>query len=160
MFYPCHEAKQAVSSHGIYPPPRSNPIIMRYFGQTTTLTLPPVAPFAILSQFVRAERFPLQAPPGLPNNRQEALIRGILRGPTKEDIDHFNTQCNSRLVNTGDANCPGLSPKSRNHDPDWFRCLLGLHRMPLYAALGFYAPGTLSGYWQGSTIVSDFFLAA
>jgi len=131
-------------------------ITVQYFGEKTTLTLPPVAPFAILGQFARAERFPLQAPPELPDNRQEALMRGILRGPTKEDIEHFNTQCNTRLISTRCVN----SPKSRSHDPDWFRCGLGPYRMPLYTTVGFYAPGTLSGHWQGSSIVSNFFQKA
>lgn len=152
MFYPCHEAKPTISSHGVYPPPRPHMITMQYFGRKTTFTLPPVAPFAILGQFARVEHFPIQAPPELPDNRQEALMRGILRGPTKEDIEHFNTQCNTRLIGTRRVNCPGPSPKSRSHDPDWSRCALGPYRMPVYTAVGFYAPGTLSGHWQGSSI--------
>ncbi|KAL4065503.1 hypothetical protein V8B97DRAFT_2025765 [Scleroderma yunnanense] len=152
MFYPCHEAMSSVSLHGTYPPARPNMITMQYFGQETTLTLPPVAPFAILSQFVRAEQRPLAAPPELPANRQEALMRGIMRGPTREDIEHFNTKCKTRLVGASRGNCADPSPKSQSHDSDWYRCLLGAYRMPPCTTMGFYAPGILSGRWQGSSI--------
>lgn len=149
MFYLSDKIELAVSSHGVYPPPRPVSMTIEYFGVQTQFTLPPIAPFAILSQFARAEEFPLKVPPELPANRQEALSRGILLGPTKEDVDHFNTHCNTRLIcsRSDDPQVDGYL-KSRSHDADWSRSLAGTP--PTMS--GYYIPGTLTGYWQGSSM--------
>ncbi|KAI6118173.1 hypothetical protein F5141DRAFT_1096689 [Pisolithus sp. B1] len=150
MFYLSDKTKLAVSSYGMSPPPRPTTMTVRYFGDQTKFTLPPIAPFAILSQFARAEEFPLKVPPELPANRQEALMAGILSGPTKEDIEHFNAHCNTRLIcsRSGDSPVDGFL-KSQSHDPDWSRSLPGV----LSTALSYYVPGTLSGYWRGSSMM-------
>lgn len=150
MFYLSDKTKIAISNYGIYPPPRSTTMTVRYFGDQTRFTLPPIAPFAILSQFARAEEFPLKVPFGLPANRQEALTAGILFGPTKEDIEHFNAHCNTRLIcsRSGDPPVDGFL-KSQTHDPDWSRSLTSV----LSTTPSYYVPGTLSGYWRGSSMM-------
>ncbi|KAI6037967.1 hypothetical protein EDC04DRAFT_2068919 [Pisolithus marmoratus] len=142
MFYLSDKAELAVSNYGVYPPPRPVTMTVQYFGDQTKFTLPPVAPFAILNQFARAEKFPFKVPSELPANRQEALTMGILFGPTKEDIEHFNTHCNTRLIC---SRSDGF-PKSQIHDADWSRSLTGVPS----TSPSYYIPDTLTGYWRGS----------
>ncbi|KAI6112052.1 hypothetical protein EV401DRAFT_234578 [Pisolithus croceorrhizus] len=108
MFYLSDKTKLAVSSYGMSPPSRPATMTVRYFGVQTKFTLPPIAPFAILSQFARAEEFPLKVPPQLPANRREALMAGnSVRSLPRR------TSNTSMLI-------------SQSHDPDWSRSLPGV----------------------------------
>lgn len=147
-------SKVGVSQYSNYPPDRPTKITLEYFGQPTTLRLPPIAPFAILSYFARMEYFRLHSPPELPLNRQDAIDKGILCGPTRYDIDDFNARCTTRVAsgNYGDP-FDGLL-KSRRHDPDWRRSLSSAESALSHSPSVYYIPGTFSGRWQGSFIVS------
>lgn len=113
-----------------------------------------MAPFAILSYFARIEYFHLKVPPELPLNRQDAIAKGILCGPTRDDIDSFNARCATRVA-SGRYNDPfdGLL-KSRRHDPDRRRSLPNSDSASPHSSLVYYIPDTFSGCWQGAFIVS------
>ena len=127
---------------------------IEYFGQPTILHLPPITPFAILGYFVRMESCLLKVPPELPLNREDAIARGILCGPTHEDIDEFNARCATQVANRSYGDSLDGLPKSRRHDPDWRRSLLSSDSALSHSPLVYYIPGTFSGRWQGSFIVS------
>ncbi|KAF8841882.1 hypothetical protein BDN67DRAFT_966604 [Paxillus ammoniavirescens] len=153
LFLPSENAPKAtVLRHGIYPPDRPSKVVLQYFGEPTTLHLPPIALFAILSYFSRLEKNTLKIPPELPANRQDAIAMGILWGPTKADIEHFNTHCTTRLASATYGDRLGALLKSRRHDPDWHRSLFGSHCGSQPSPPGYYIPGTISGHWQGSFI--------
>lgn len=142
QFYPSLHVAQLAQQSLASPCPSS--VTVQYFGEETALVLPPIALYAILHQFARAERYPLQVPSGLPANRQEALMRGILQGPTKEDIEYFNNRCTARF------NCISGLQSSREHDPDWYWALHSLRRGSLHVSPGAYVFGALAGHWYGS----------
>lgn len=154
QFYPFHHAAQlTLPSPANFPSPCPSTVTVQYFGIDTVLTLLPMAPFAILNQFVRAEKNPLVVPPELPMNRQEALMRGIVRGPTKEDVECFNRHSITRFDR---RSCGGLQ-NGQEHDPDWYRALRGLSHSPLRISSGAYVLHTLTGLWYGSFMVKNFF---
>ncbi|KAF9221739.1 hypothetical protein BS17DRAFT_757110 [Gyrodon lividus] len=145
-------SKVAISRHGNYPPDRPTKIALHYFGEPMTFYLPPIAPFAILSYFARIEKFALKVPPELPANRQDAIAMGNLRGPTREDIEHFNAHCTTWLAGTNCGDRLDALLESRRHDPDRHRSLSVPHYRLLHSHPGYYIPGTVSGRWQGSFI--------
>lgn len=147
-------SKAGALNYTNYPADRPTKITLEYFGQPTILRLPPIALFAILSYFARIDYLRLKTPPELPLNRQDAITRGILCGPTRDDIDVFNVRCATRVA-SGSYGDPfdGL-PKSRRHDPDWRRSLSSSDSALSYYPLVYYTPGTFSGRWQGSFVVS------
>ncbi|KAF8440020.1 hypothetical protein L210DRAFT_368466 [Boletus edulis BED1] len=130
----------------------SSRITLSYFGQPTTLSLPPIAPFATLSYFARIEYFHFRVPPELPLNRQDAIIKGVLCGPTRDDIVDFNARCATRVAGSGYGDPFDGLPESRRHDPDWRRSLSSSDSAWLHSRLVYYIPGTFSGRWQGSFI--------
>ncbi|KAG8215335.1 hypothetical protein J3R82DRAFT_8929 [Butyriboletus roseoflavus] len=146
--YPCFTSPEDLLNPRNRPADQPTEIMLDYFGEPITLCLPPIAPFAILSYFVRMEYFRLKVPPELPLSRQDAADKGILWGPTRDDIDDFNARCVTRVAG-GSYGDPfdGLL-KSRRHDPDWRRSLSSSDA----ASTQYYIPGTFSGRWQGSFI--------
>lgn len=100
------------------------------------------------------EYFRLKVPPELPLNRRDATAKGILWGPTRDDINDFNTRCMTQVA-SGSYDDPfdGLL-KSRKHDPDWRRSLSSSDLASIHSHSVYYIPGTFSGRWQGSFIVS------
>ncbi|KAH0834088.1 hypothetical protein J3R83DRAFT_11373 [Lanmaoa asiatica] len=145
-------SKVGVSNRRNYPADRATKITLDYFGEPTTLCLPPIAPFAILSYFVRIEYFRLKVPPELPLSRQDATAKGVLCGPTRDDIDDFNARCITRVASRSYGDSFDGLPKSRRHGPDWHRSLSGSDLASSHSPLVYYLPGTLSGRWQGSFI--------
>ncbi|KAF8549840.1 hypothetical protein OG21DRAFT_1488240 [Imleria badia] len=145
-------SKIGVSNYRNYPTNRHTKITLGYFGQPTTLCLPPIAPFAILNYFARIEYFHLKVPLELPLNRHDAITKGTPCGPTRDDIDDFNARCATRVSGWryGDT-FDGLL-KSRRHDPDSRRSLCGFDSALSHSPLVYYIPGTFSGRWQGSFI--------
>ena len=137
-----------MSADGVYPPPRLQPIEITYFGETITFIYPPLASFAILSYFARAETRPFCVPPHLPQSRADATALG-LQGPTRDDVIHFNENCKT-LFPQGDA---WTALEGRRHDPDWFRAARYPHPTGLSSRQGLHPPGTFTGQWLGSIFV-------
>ncbi|KAG9310952.1 hypothetical protein JVU11DRAFT_8826 [Chiua virens] len=135
------------------PADRPTKIVLNYFGEPTTLRLPPIAPFAILSYFARTEYFPLKVPPELPLNRRDATSKGIFCGPTRDDIYEFNTQCATQVASELYGDPFDRLSKSLRHDPDWRRSLPNSDSASSDYPSVHYIPGTFSGRWQGSFIV-------
>lgn len=146
-----------MSVHGPYPPLRPNSREATYFGRTIRIQVPSIAVAAIPCYFVRLETYKLMVPPHLPKTRAEANITGQV-GPTCEDIEHFNTQCQTHFVDsTGACDYFATLTKSQRHDPDWFRVIRYIEpcsSLSLPRPFSF-RPGTLSGCWQGSSIVGQ-----
>lgn len=112
-----------------------------------------MASFAILSYFARAEMRPLGVPPHLPLNRVEAIALGV-QGPTQDDVVHFNTKCNTLLVESSQGDSWDVASKSRRHDPDWLRAVQYADQSnSLLSRQTFHPPGTFTGRWQGSHMV-------
>ena len=147
-------SKISVSNCTGYPANRRTKITVDYFGQRTTLCLPPIAPFAILGYFARIEYFHLKVPPELPLNRRDAMTKGIPGGPTRDDIDDFNARCATRVAGRHYGDTLDELLKSRRHDPDSRRSLPSFDLTSAHSSLIYYIPGTFSGCWQGSFIVS------
>lgn len=136
--------------------PRLPTTEITYFGHVLAFTYPTLASFAILSYFVRVEVNVFGIPPHLPHTRADANALGILLGPTKDDVVHFNTHCKTTLADaaapTEDTRHRGR--KSIGHDPDWHRALR--HPPPSAGVLrrqAIHSPGTFTGRWQGSHVV-------
>lgn len=137
--------------------PRLPTTEITYFGHTLAFTYPTLASFAILSYFARVEANIFGVPPHLPPTRAAANALGIALGPTQDDIVHFNTHCKTLIAERSLGDTPAIGRKSRRHDPDWHRAL----RYPgpstgVYRTHTIHRPGTFTGRWQGSHIVSQF----
>ncbi|KAH7882779.1 hypothetical protein F5I97DRAFT_1816236 [Phlebopus sp. FC_14] len=148
-YTPSDSIDKAAAAPG-FPLDRCNSLTLEYYGKLTSLFLPPIAIFAILGYFSRVEHSLLRIPPELPMSRNDAVSRGILHGPTREDVEHFNTQCKTWLASTTYGDHSDGLLKSRRHDPDRRRLLCDPQCDPALSPTGFYIPGTLSGRWQGA----------
>ena len=104
-----------------------------------------------MSYFARIEYFHLKIPSELPFNRQDAITKGILCGPTRDDINDFNARSVTRVAGNQYGDLFDGFFKSRRHDPDWRRSLSSIDS---HSPLVYYIPGTFSGRWQGAFIVS------
>ncbi|KAF9011371.1 hypothetical protein BDQ17DRAFT_1346082 [Cyathus striatus] len=164
--------------HGPYPIYPNAVVLPHHFGSVPDISLPLITTAAKLVYFSRREVVPFGIPPHLPENREEALQRGV-EGPTKEDMREVNGYMGARmgdrvvwnwdLGNREVHEAPlSLIPSSTSRlppppedystlfDADWWRHrLCGDAYLPRPKILpGYtYTPGSLSGQWQGRLLI-------
>ncbi|KAJ7630088.1 hypothetical protein DFH06DRAFT_1056744, partial [Mycena polygramma] len=119
------------SVHGAYPPPSLPSREVEYFG-TRTVQVPSAPIYSILCYFTRLDTLK----PMFPVHLSSAAPAPRKPGPRREDVDHFINECQTRFE---PWDFVGDYPSA---DDSLTRCLRGP-----------YFPGSLSGRWQGSSIV-------
>lgn len=132
--------RTSTTVHGQYPPIYPPPVVVVYFGNNNRKARIPCASlYATLLYFIRAEThgFDVASP-------RECLRRSQVSGHTTgvyiDDIEDFHNHCHTTFADFP-AIDNGVQPNSLN---------LSLHDVLCQPS---YQLGTLSGLWQGSTIV-------
>lgn len=132
--------RASTTVHGQYPPIHPPPVVVVYFGNNDRKARIPCASlYATLLYFIRAETrgFDVASP-------RECQRRSQLSGPTTgiyiDDIEDFYDHCRTTFADFS-ALDNGVQPNALNLSPHDVLC------QPSYQL------GTLSGLWQGSTMV-------
>ncbi|KAJ7231864.1 hypothetical protein B0H12DRAFT_1146219 [Mycena haematopus] len=154
-------ANSIVTSHGPYPiyldPQRAWSQV--HFSSRPAMAPPLATVAAKLIYFSRRETVPFSIPSGLPLNREAAMEAGITDvRPTQEDIIEVNEHLNSRLpeMRDGWGRYDPAPPLSETWDSDWWRLrkCFDAYSTPDTRLGPCYAPGMLTGLWQGRMLVS------
>lgn len=137
--------RASTTVHGQYPPIHPPAVVVVYFGNNDRKARIPCASlYATLLYFIRAETrgFDVASP-------RECQRRSQLSGPTTgiyiDDIEDFYDHCRTTFADFS-ALDNGVQPNALNLSPHDVLC------RPSYQL------GTLSGLWQGSTMVSLFIM--
>ncbi|KAJ7938461.1 hypothetical protein B0H13DRAFT_1943147 [Mycena leptocephala] len=117
--------------HGAYPPPIPSSREVEYFGMRT-VQVPSAPIYSILCYFTRLDTLS----PMFPVHLSSTAPAPSTPGPRREDVEHFIKECRTRFEPWDFAvDHPSV-------DDSLTRCLSGP-----------YFPGSLTGTWQGSSIV-------
>ncbi|KAJ6554483.1 hypothetical protein B0H19DRAFT_1377351 [Mycena capillaripes] len=125
------ENTTSTTVHGAYPPPSLSSKEVEYFG-TRTVPVPSAPIYSILCYFTRLDTLKPMFPVHLSSDAQAPPKAG----PRREDVDHFINKCHTRFE-------PWDFVTEYPFADDSLTCCLN----------GPYFPGSLTGRWQGSSIV-------
>ncbi|KAF9497344.1 hypothetical protein BDN71DRAFT_605636 [Pleurotus eryngii] len=128
-----------------------------HYSRKWHLRCPDVLSAAIIMTFALKEIVPLQVPPHLPLDRASAIAQNRV-GPTMVDYRALAT-CRTPLFNDPTAepsqHNPSAAclnpPRSTRLEEDFSRMALTSPNVHIYGAS--YAPGTLSGLWEGTFMI-------
>lgn len=164
FYLPLCESEDGPAPFTSGPPP--SVAQLTHYGHHLTISSPSLTSAALLGTLVRVEAVqdisPLPAEAmRLPPNRAAANALGIT-GQTLEDVQEFHYRVRTRYLersrqekNAGNSTDTRIIGSSR-HDEEWHRlvCCYDLWTDQPTMRGKVYTPGTLSGYWDGRSLVN------